>query len=184
MIIETERLNLRELSPEDTEAIHQLHSFPETDQYNTLGIPKSLKETKELVNHWLSLQKVKPRQSYIFTIKERKTDSFAGLIALTLGKPSFRIADTWYKLHPAFWGRGYATEALTSLLRFGFKQLKLHRIEAGCAIGNLASARVLEKAGMLREGSKRKVLPIRGQWVDNYEYAILEEDEIIGPFNK
>lgn len=59
---------------------------------------------------------------------------------------------------------------------FGFNDLKLHRIEAGCAVENIASSKVLEKVGMTKEGMKRKKLPIRGEWKDNYLYAILEED--------
>jgi [ribosomal protein S5]-alanine N-acetyltransferase len=56
------------------------------------------------------------------------------------------------------------------------QSLRLHRIEAGCAVENIPSIKVLEKAGMTREGLKRKKLPIRGEWKDNYFYAILEED--------
>ena len=73
-------------------------------------------------------------------------------------------------------GKGYATEAVKRLLGFAFHDLKLHRVEAGCDVDNLASARVLEKAGLQREGRKRKVLPIRGDWKDNFIYGILEED--------
>ena len=47
---------------------------------------------------------------------------------------------------------------------------------AGVATENIQSIRVLEKSGMTREGLRRKVLPIRGEWVDNYEYAIVEDD--------
>jgi [ribosomal protein S5]-alanine N-acetyltransferase len=65
---------------------------------------------------------------------------------------------------------------LRKLLDFSFNILKLHRIEAGCAVENTASIKVLEKAGMTREGMKRKKLPIRGDWKDNYFYAISEED--------
>jgi [ribosomal protein S5]-alanine N-acetyltransferase len=54
--------------------------------------------------------------------------------------------------------------------------LKLHRIEAGCAVENVASVSVLEKVGMTREGMKRKKLPIRGEWKDNYFFGMLEED--------
>jgi ribosomal-protein-alanine N-acetyltransferase len=54
--------------------------------------------------------------------------------------------------------------------------LKLHRIEAGCAVGNFASIRVLEKVGMTNEGRKREILPIRGKWIDNYFYSILENE--------
>ena len=176
MKLETERLTLENLHPKDAAAIHQLHSLPETDRFNTLGIPSSFEETQELLEHWLKLQSMEPRQSYIFKIRERNSQAFAGLVALSLGKPHFRIAEVWYKLHPTCWGRGYATEALHKVLSFGFNQLNLHRIEAGCAVGNQASIRVLEKVGMQREGSKRKVLPIRGRWVSNYEYALLEED--------
>lgn len=65
------------------------------------------------------------------------------------------------------------------VLDFYFNQLKLHRITAGCATENIASAKVIEKSGFLREAHGRKILPIRGQWFDNYEYAILEEDYFI-----
>lgn len=58
----------------------------------------------------------------------------------------------------------------------GFDHLKLHRIEAGCAVANTGSVKVLEKAGMLKEGRKRKVLPLKEGWSDNYEFAMLEED--------
>jgi ribosomal-protein-alanine N-acetyltransferase len=63
------------------------------------------------------------------------------------------------------------------VIRFGFEELELHRIEAGVATENKASIRVLEKLGMTQEGKRRKILPIRGQWKDNYHYALLEDDE-------
>ena len=99
-----------------------------------------------------------------------------GLIALNIGKANYKTAEVWYKIHVDHWKKGYTTEALTKLLGFGFKDLKLHRIEAGCAVENISSIRVLEKVGMTKEGMKRKKLPIRGEWKDNYFYAILEED--------
>ncbi|MEL7219689.1 MAG: GNAT family protein [Bacteroidota bacterium] len=79
-------------------------------------------------------------------------------------------------MHPNHWGSGYATEAVQAILAFGFEQLQLHRIEAGVATANIASIKVLERVGMLREGLCRKILPIRGEWYDNYMYAMLEED--------
>ena len=95
---------------------------------------------------------------------------------MNIGKPNFRTAEVWYKLHPAYWKQGYTKEALASLLKFAFLDLNLHRVEAGCAVENIASIKVLENAGMIREGQKRKVLPIRGNRVDNYFYAMLETD--------
>jgi len=87
--------------------------------------------------------------------------------------------EAMHQLHsiPAdFWNKGYATEAVKAILRFGFHDLKLHRIDAGCAIENLGSIKVLEKVGMKREGHRRKILPLKKGWSDNYEYAILEEE--------
>ena len=176
MKLKTDRLKIRELSLADLEAIHQLHSLPETDKYNTLGIPATIQTTELLLNEWIEKQRPIPRTSYIFCIELSETSQFIGLIALNLGKLNYKIAEAWYKIHPAYWGKGYATEALTELLKFGFSSLGLHRIEAGCAVENIASIKVLEKAGMIREGSKRKILPIRGTWTDNYFYAMLDTD--------
>ena len=63
-----------------------------------------------------------------------------------------------------------------ALIKSGFEDLNLHKVEAGVATGNLASIRVLEKSGMTREGLRRRILPIRGKWFDNYHYAIVEDD--------
>ena len=176
MELQTERLRLAALELTDLESIHQLHSLPETDEFNTLGIPGSINETGSLLKEWIAEQISTPRKSFIFSIRLMETEKFIGLIALKLGKPNYKIAEVWYKVQPFYWRKGYTTEALSALLKFGFKELQLHRIEAGCAVENIASIKVLEKVGMTREGSKRKVLPIRGQWVDNYQYAILDTD--------
>ncbi len=176
MELQTERLKLVELTFADLENIHQLHSLAETDKYNTLGIPDTLQTTENLLTEWLDQQNAIPRKSYIFCIKLSNTNKFIGLIALTLGKINFKIAEVWYKIFPDYWLQGFTTEALMKLLKFGFTDLKLHRIEAGCAIENIASIKVLEKVGMIQEGCKRKILPIKGNWTDNFFYAILETD--------
>ncbi len=172
----TKRLTLQELTLRDLGTVHQLHSLAETDEFNTLGIPESLQVTERLLTEWISQQNARPRVAYVFCIRLTQTNQFVGLIALNIGKPNFKVAEIWYKIHPDQWRQGYATEALAALLDYGFSSLLLHRIEAGCAVGNIASVKVLEKAGMVREGRKRKVLPIRGEWIDAYFYSILETE--------
>lgn len=175
-MLKTTRLNIRELTFADIHNIHKLHALPETDEFNTLGIPDTIQTTEKILKEWIALQKQVPRNSYVFSIEKNDDNYFIGLIAINLGKENYRNAEVWFKISKDFWQNGYATEALTKLLNFGFRTLKLHRIEAGCAVENIASSKVLEKAGMTREGMKRKNLPIRGEWKDNYFYAILEED--------
>ncbi len=175
LLLKTHRLTLKELDLTDLNNIHLLHSMPETDEFNTMGIPENIEVTERLLADWLGTQELVPRTKYVFKIEDA-ANSFIGLIGLNMGKPNYLTGEIWYKLHKDFWNKGYATEALQRLLEFCFSDLKLHRIEAGCAVENHGSIRVLEKSGMIREGRKRKKLPIRGEWVDNYFYAILEED--------
>jgi len=176
IVLKSERIHIRSILDSDLEAIHNLHSLPETDRFNTLGIPENIEQTKEITNLWLAENNKEKTQKFTFTVELIEGKKFIGLIALNLGKEKFKTAEVWYKFHPAFWNKGYATESLKRIIDFGFKVLKLHRIEAGCAIENIASINVLEKAGMVREGQKRKVLPLKTGWSDNFEYAILSTD--------
>ncbi len=73
-------------------------------------------------------------------------------------------------------GRGHMTAALRLLAPYAFRTLHLHRLEAGCLPANLASVRVLEKAGFQREGLARHYLRIRGNWQDHLLFARLADD--------
>lgn len=174
--LKTERLHLTPISLSDVQDIHDLHSLPETDEFNTLGIPENMDQTKDIVQSWIQKNNDGTNQHFTLKIEEIENHQFIGLIALNLGAPKFRIAEVWYKLHSNHWKKGYATEALRKILEFGFGALNLHRIEAGCAINNLGSIRVLEKVGMTREGRKRQVLPLKDGWSDNFHFAILATD--------
>ena len=71
---------------------------------------------------------------------------------------------------------GFATEAARLILDFSFKTLGLHRVWAGCDSENVASARVLEKVGMRREGCHKHDCQIRGVWRDTLAFAILDDE--------
>lgn len=173
----TDRLKLRLIELSDLDSIHALHSLPETDEFNTLGIPKDIEDTKTIITTWIKDNQKDPKINFTFAIINNATNQFIGLIVLKLGVPKFKSGEIWYKLHSDYWGQGYATESVKRILEFGFGELALHRIEAGCAIDNIGSIKVLEKVGMVREGGKRKVLPLKSGWSDNYEYAILDTDK-------
>jgi ribosomal-protein-alanine N-acetyltransferase len=176
MEIKTDRLIMREVEWHDLDEIFILESSPEVDEYNTLGIPDNINVTKEHLRPFIEDRKAKIRKKYCWTVRLQTTDEFIGLAGMTLTADRFKMGEIWYNLMPAKWGNGYATEVAKSLIRFGFESLFLHRIEAGVATENKRSIKVLEKAGMTIEGIRRKILPIRGAWVDNYHYAILEDD--------
>jgi ribosomal-protein-alanine N-acetyltransferase len=159
----------------DLNFIHNLHSIAEIDEFNTLGIPKNSEETKSIITTWIAENKKSPIINYTFLISD--DDNNIGLFGLKIGSPKYKRAEVWFKLRPNYWNKGYATEVLNAVLDFGFKDLKLHRIHAGCAVENFGSIKVLEKAGMILEGRGRQVLPLKSGWSDNFEYSILESDE-------
>ena len=176
MEIITERLLLREINWNDLEDIHRLHSVPEVDEFNTLGIPGDLEETRELIRPDIDAKNKDQQSRYTWRIIEQYSADFIGLAGMMLSNDKFRLGEIYYKLLPAYWGKGYATEVAKNLIMTGFEKFQLHKIEAGVATDNERSIRVLEKAGMTREGLRRKILPIRGEWKDNYHYAIVEDD--------
>jgi len=171
----TNRLLIRDLNWDDLDFIHALHSIPEVHQFATLNVPESLNESKNYLEIYISQQNYHPRKEYGFCISTFDQKPI-GLIGLSNSLNKFQSAELWFKLNPEHWGKGYITEAASRVLHFGFKEIHLHRIEAGVATENIGSIKVLEKIGLQREGMRRKILPIRGQWKDNFHYAILEED--------
>ena len=176
MELNTNRLIIQEVTWDDLDDIFILESSPEIDEFNTLGIPDSKNVTREHLRPFIRDQKAEVRKKYCWTIRLQTTGEFIGLAGMTVTADRFKMGEIWYNLMPSHWGNGYATEVAKRLIRFGFEILNLHRIEAGVATENKRSIKVLEKAGMTIEGIRRKILPIRGDWVDNYHYAILESD--------
>ncbi len=176
MEINSSRLQLKVITSDDIEDIHRLHSYPEVDEYNTIGIPENIEETRRLVEPFIQEQIKTPRKNYTFKILIKDSQEFIGLAGINLSLDKFRLGEIFFKLSPNYWNKGYATEVSKMLIKAGFEVLNLHKIEAGTDTDNIGSIRVLEKSGMKREGLRRKILPIRGDWRDGYLYAIVEDD--------
>ena len=175
-IITTSRLTLRPITIDDLASTHTLHSLPETDAYNALGIPENIAATQEVITPWIAHNQLETITKYTFAILRQSDQQFIGLYGLNIGSPKYQRAEIWYKIHRDYWNNGYATEATQAILDFCFDSLQLHRVTAGCAVENTGSYKVLEKVGMTREGRCRQILPLSTGWADNYEYAILESD--------
>lgn len=176
MILKTERLSLKPISGSDIENVFELQSLEQTAKFNTSKVPIDINETKINVEKWIAENNKENIKHYTFAVELIDEEKFIGLIGLHLGKEHYKNAEVWFQFDYRFWNNGYATESLKKIIDFGFETLKLHRIEAGCAVENIGSISVLEKVGMLREAHTRKLLPLKSGWSDNYGYAILETD--------
>ena len=173
-MIKTERLSIEKITQKDLENIHNLNSFPEVDEYNTLGIPENFETTKNFIEP-LILEMEKENISR-YTFKILFEDKFIGLTGIVGGNPKYKKAEIWFKFNPSYWNKGFATETTRALISFCFNEMNLHRIEAGCAVDNVASKKVLENCGFILEGTQRQNLPLKTGWSDNYEYGLLIED--------
>ena len=88
----------------------------------------------------------------------------------------FQGYEIWYQVHHASRGRGVATQAACLLVNHLFDATPIERIQATAVDGNDASCRVLERAGMQRDGVYRKVFFLHGRYVDTHLYSIVRDD--------
>jgi len=103
-------------------------------------------------------------------------EAFIGWCSLTRWNPDYRSAALGYCFTEAAWGRGYATEAAGALLRWAFDTLDLNRVQAETDTRNLASARVLEKLGFVREGTLREDCVVNDDVSDSWVYGLLRRE--------
>jgi ribosomal-protein-alanine N-acetyltransferase len=108
-----------------------------------------------------------------FVIVPVGTDEVVGQIRLLDVSPSARSGEVGYFLRRRAWGKGFATDALRLICRFGFRTMSLHRVEAKVVAGNLGSRRVLEKVGFRQEGHARRAARLADGWADVWAFGLL-----------
>ena len=153
MQLKTTRLLIRDFIDTDLDAVYAYGSDPEVVRYMVFP-PSTLAGTREHIARCMALALVQPRCVYDMGIVLRSTGEIIGGITLGVFDPPAGEAAFSYLLNRAMWGQGFATEALTEMLRFGFTQLGLQRIADSCAAENSASARVMEKCGLRLESER------------------------------
>jgi [ribosomal protein S5]-alanine N-acetyltransferase len=171
--IETERLVLRIPSVADAEAI--FNSYAQDSQVTRYLIwrpHKNIQETKCFLADCAVAWEGNVRFPYVITFKEN--GAVIGMIEMRLNDFT---ADVGYVVSRQHWGKGMATEALGSLVEWALRQESIYRVWALCDVENLASARVLEKVEMRREGVLRRQIVhpnISDEPRDCYCYAIVK----------
>ena len=151
-IIETPRLTLRPPMTTDAEAIFTGYSHDvEVAKYMTWRPHENVEETRNYVQRCISVWE--DDCAYPWIILRKEDGRLIGMIESRVGKFSMDIG---YVLARAYWGRGYMPEAARSVVDWGLSQDGIFRVWASCDVDNLASARVMEKIGMRREGILRR----------------------------
>lgn len=171
---ETKRLTLRSICIDDVDDIFEFSSDPEVAHHMTWEVNRTKSETLFFINFVLGGYKT--GTSADWAIVEKVSQKVIGTCSFVDWSNEHRNAVLGYVINRAYWGNGYATEAVNELLKYGFNILQLHRIEAHCDIDNLASEKVMKKLGMSFEGLLRQNQYTKRTFRDTKIYGILQED--------
>lgn len=170
----TERLILRKVSMEDRDAIFAWARDPEVSRYGAWEAHRTTHDTETFIESCLKQYDVEGLGPWVIELRE--TNVVIGTCGFGYVDRLDRRGGIGYFLAQDQWGKGYATEAVRALLRFGFGPLALNRIEARCLPVNTASERVMQKVGMKFEGLLRQDMFKNGAFHDLKLYARIAED--------
>lgn len=158
--IETPRLRLRAFRLADAAEVQRLAGDPQVAEGTLLPHPYEGGTARAWI--WDQALEFTEGRSISFAIERAEDGALMGAIGLEVDRVG-ACAKLGYWLGRAYWGRGYATEAVTAVLGYGFAVLELERIFAPRFRWNVASARVLAKAGLAQEGSRREYVAARAR---------------------
>lgn len=166
--LETERLVLRPLQKDDLETFLSIFSNPEVTRYYEVETMTGLAQAEKLLDHFIAIG----RLGIALKESERIIGS-CGIFAIT---QEYYSASLGYDLAREYWGRGIMTEALKTLLGFGFLSMGLNRISALTYPDNAASIRLLSKLGFRTEGIMREFGFWKGCFHDMSLHALLKRE--------
>jgi RimJ/RimL family protein N-acetyltransferase len=152
IVLETERMLLRRLTEADAGPLAALYGDPRVMRFITLQPPSLAEVESKILPAYLREYQELADGLGSFAAVEKETGQLAGRVSL---KPASSYGLTGgtelgYRLYPAFWGRGLATEGALALIASAFGRLHLDRVVATTMADNVGSWRVLEKCGLRR----------------------------------
>ena len=172
--LETERLFLRRVNNNDCKEVLALRSNPETMKY----IPRPLlKNEEDALAHILMIEtKIENNEGINWAITLKGDPKLIGVIGHYRIQPENYRAEIGYMILPEFNGKGIVTESVKEAVKYGFEIMKLHSIEAVIDPDNLASAKVLEKNGFVKEAHLKENEYFDGRFYDSVIYSLLNKE--------
>ncbi|MBB1255789.1 GNAT family N-acetyltransferase [Streptomyces alkaliterrae] len=172
--LQTARLRLRPFADTDADALFTMHSSAHVMRY--WDSPRW--EERARADRFLAVcRRIADEGTGARVAVDRASDgAFVGWCALSSWNPEYRSASLGYCLDEAMWGHGFATEAAHAMLRWAFDTLDLNRVQAETDTRNVASARVLEKVGFVREGTLREDCVVDGEVSDSWVFGLLRRE--------
>lgn len=154
--LETERLILRKLTPDDASDVFAYASDPEVTKYLLWNTHRTISDSLAFISAALARYQTGAPAPWGVVLKDE--GKIIGTCDYISCNDTHRRAEIGYALARPCWGRGIMTEAVRKILDYGFRVKNFNRIQAMCDVPNIGSARVMEKAGMIYEGILREYM--------------------------
>lgn len=167
-ILQGQRIVLRPFRPEDVDDVFAYASDPETTRFVEWEPHRNRQETATYIERC----RLPSRDCFTFAVEHRRLIRVIGAVDIRVLNRVWRTGEIGYTIARPFWGQGYNIEAGELLLRFGFEELRLRRIQALCDVANRRSYRTMEKLGMVRDRVILQARFDRGIPIDRYCYVI------------
>ena len=175
----TERLILEDMNVQDLGSMQSLARDRNVMRYVLIWLEND-EQVAGYVQHAIDEAQRDDRMDYDLAIRIPGTGEFAGFAMLEIDPGNAGTAEAGYILLPDYWKNGYASEILRALLAFGFEKLSLHRVYGKCDELNQGSAHVMEKCGLVYEGTLREHVWLRDHWRSSRYYGMLAEEYLAG----
>lgn len=173
-VLETPRLRLRQLRHDDAPALIELFSSPKVLQFLAQPPMDTHEKAIGLID-WFNGEFDKHEGIQWATTLPHQ-DQLIGTLGSYGWDHDHHYLDIGYHLLPPYWGQGYTTEACKAMIAWSFEHMDLHRIQADCTDGHIASERVLMKCGFKLEGIWRQKYFEHGRFVDNKQFGLLRHE--------
>jgi len=173
IILETERLIIRDYKETDLNDMHRLWSDKETMSYLDDILCHSIEDTAKYLKVG-----IENADGHYFCICDKNTEKYMGSIGYTITDktPLGKIVHMGYMLLPEHNVKVYMTEAVKKVIEFAFTKDNCIRLTTGCVKEHEASRKVMEKAGFRNEGERIKAQYHDGVMKDRVEYAINKDE--------
>lgn len=170
--ISTTRCLLLQVAPDDQQFLFEALSDPVAMPYNGVYF-KTFEETAAQLD-WYE-KNWKEGTGINWKIVDKSSGENLGVISVYNYKPEHKKAEVGYWLLPRHWGKGIASEALLSVIKYWQEEKAIHRLEAFIEEGNTASIKLLERAGFRHEGTMRDCEIKFDKFISLHVYALISE---------
>lgn len=169
--IETERLLLRRFVQSDSEKVAEICNTDEVWK-GTLALPHPY--TTEMASNWISKHDDNFNNNYFYdyAVTDKNNNNLYGCMGIGINQ-SQNMGKIGYWIDPKMWNNGIATEAAQAIIQFAFEIKNIRKVNARYFSYNKASGRVMEKAGMKKEGLQEKHIQKNGKYVDLVLYGLI-----------